>query len=80
VMKILFVCTGNTCRSPLAEAIARRMLSELGKDKVSVCERGDECVGRLAGIGRSNLIGVERGLDLSEPPVASTDSRNDRGE
>jgi len=25
---VLFVCTGNTCRSPIAEGIARRMLSE----------------------------------------------------
>ena len=25
---ILFVCSGNTCRSPMAEAIARRVLSE----------------------------------------------------
>ncbi|MGH3077469.1 MAG: low molecular weight protein arginine phosphatase, partial [Gaiellaceae bacterium] len=23
-MRILFVCTGNTCRSPFAEAVARR--------------------------------------------------------
>lgn len=27
-MNIAFVCTGNTCRSPLAEGIARRMLAE----------------------------------------------------
>lgn len=27
---ILFVCTGNTCRSPLAEAIARRWIREEG--------------------------------------------------
>lgn len=27
--KILFVCTGNTCRSPMAEALLRRLASDL---------------------------------------------------
>jgi len=35
-MKILFVCAGNTCRSPMAEGIARKMFG----DKVEVASAG----------------------------------------
>ena len=31
-MKILFVCCGNTCRSPFAEGLARRLAAERGLD------------------------------------------------
>ncbi|AYU55741.1 low molecular weight protein arginine phosphatase [Staphylococcus debuckii] len=27
-MKIIFVCTGNTCRSPIAESIAKKLLPQ----------------------------------------------------
>lgn len=30
VQRILFVCTGNTCRSPMAEALLRKMAKERG--------------------------------------------------
>lgn len=38
--RILFVCTGNTCRSPMAEGIARHELAERGWDRVEVASAG----------------------------------------
>jgi protein-tyrosine phosphatase len=38
--RLLFVCTGNTCRSPLAEVIARRRLADLGWNHVEVRSAG----------------------------------------
>ena len=38
--KIAFVCTGNTCRSPMAQFIMRRKLKEAGIDRVTVCSFG----------------------------------------
>jgi len=38
--KILFVCTGNTCRSPMAEAIARSILKRWGIKNVAVSSAG----------------------------------------
>lgn len=40
VKHILFVCTGNTCRSPMAEAILRQKLAESGNDRIEVQSAG----------------------------------------
>lgn len=64
--RILFVCTGNTCRSPLAEGIARRELERRGRG--SEVEVGSAGVAAAEGQGASEgslTVAREEGLDLS---------------
>jgi protein-tyrosine-phosphatase len=63
-MKLLFVCTGNTCRSPLAEAIARRIAAERALD-VEVGSAGTSAWEGAPASDGSLLVGIERGLDLN---------------
>ena len=63
--RLLFVCTGNTCRSPLAEVIARRHVSERGWSHVEVVSAG---VGAFPGSSASEgsaRAAARHGLDLS---------------
>lgn len=63
--RLLFVCTGNTCRSPLAEALAERTAAERGWSHVRVRSAGTSTLpGMPASVG--SLRAAERhGLDLS---------------
>jgi protein-tyrosine-phosphatase len=63
--KLLFVCTGNTCRSPLAEAIARRELEALGWSHVAVSSAGAHAPEGMPASEGALLIGRRYGLDLS---------------
>ena len=64
VLRVLFVCTGNTCRSPLA---ALALQAELGEDAKAVEVRS---AGTAAHAGDpasegSRLVAAAEGLDLS---------------
>jgi tRNA threonylcarbamoyl adenosine modification protein (Sua5/YciO/YrdC/YwlC family) len=72
-MAILFVCTGNTCRSPMAEALARDLVAKrLGCPPAELEDRGVilQSAGVAAGMGgRASEQAVEVmanwGLDLA---------------
>ena len=65
-MRILFVCTGNTCRSALAEAVARHVIVERALSDVDVQSAGTSAWDGAPASDGALLVGMERNLDLSQ--------------
>ena len=65
-MRILFVCTGNTCRSPLAEGLARKVIVERALGDVDVASAGTSAWDGAPASDGALLVGMERNLDLSQ--------------
>lgn len=64
-MKILMVCLGNICRSPLAEGIMQRKINEHGLDwQVDSAGTGAWHIGELPD-RRSIATARQRGIDLT---------------
>lgn len=60
---VLFVCSGNICRSPYAEAAARRSLD---RHRFTVVSAGTMATPGLPATETMQAVGSERGLDLAE--------------
>lgn len=64
VFRLLFVCTGNTCRSPLAEALARQKLGLRGWSGVEVGSAGVATMDGLPASAGALEVAAESGLEL----------------
>lgn len=65
-MRVLFVCSGNTCRSPLAVVLFRRMLNEAGRQDITVESAGTGAYDGGPASEGAYLVALEVGLDLSD--------------
>ncbi|HEX5723832.1 MAG TPA: low molecular weight protein arginine phosphatase [Longimicrobiaceae bacterium] len=61
---LLFVCTGNTCRSPLAEGIARAELAARGWRNVRVASAGLSAYEGAAASPEAVAVAGRHGIDL----------------
>ena len=64
-MRVLFVCTGNTCRSALAEAIAVREAAARGMLDVQPSSAGTSAWDGAPASDGALLVGIERKLDVN---------------
>jgi protein-tyrosine-phosphatase len=65
-MNLLFVCTGNTCRSPLAEGIARHLIAARNIEGFEVQSAGTFAHQHSPASDGSLLVALEEGIDLSQ--------------
>lgn len=63
--KILFVCSGNTCRSPLAEGIARKIFTDRVKSPVTVSSAGSSAFEGMPASAEAVRVASQHGVDLS---------------
>ena len=64
-MNLLFVCSGNTCRSALAESLARKIAARRGITDLNVSSAGTNAWDNAPATDEALLVGMERDIDLT---------------
>ncbi len=66
---LLFVCAGNTCRSPTAAGVMRRLLDQAGLGGTVAVDSAGSQVGRTGAppTDWARLVASRHGVDLGEP-------------
>ncbi len=73
-MTVLFLCTGNTCRSPMAAALMRRALDKCGREDIIVKSAGLAATGTPASTNAiaamseiDKALGIQLAAHISQP-------------
>lgn len=64
-MNILFVCTGNTCRSPMAEGLMKILLKKQNQNEIYVSSAGVSACDGLFASTNAQIAAKNRGADIS---------------
>jgi protein-tyrosine-phosphatase len=63
--KVLFVCTGNTCRSPMAAGLMNKLLSETDFDGIEVSSAGTGALNGWPAAPHALEVTKNWGIDIS---------------
>lgn len=63
--RLLFVCTGNICRSPMAEYLLRHMLEDRGSKGYLIESAGVDAMDGLPSTDKVEKLLLEEGIDCS---------------
>ncbi|MEW6008823.1 MAG: L-threonylcarbamoyladenylate synthase [Candidatus Omnitrophota bacterium] len=62
---VLFVCTGNSCRSVMAKALLDKALKEIGRGDIEVIDAGTQTIGNMAPTEFTLKLLTGEGIDMS---------------
>lgn len=65
VKSVLLVCTGNSCRSIMAEGILKKYLKELGKGDIEVISAGVHAIDGIGPTKETIEVMGKEGIDVS---------------
>ncbi len=65
VKSVLFVCSGNTCRSPLAEGIFKKLLEEGDLERISVSSVGISAIDGASASYNAVRVALEGDINIS---------------